>query len=125
VKKNICISIITHVHVFCNAEIQPTLLDDVYGSGECIDANDSSPVPEVLKTDQNEDGGTMEQGPVEYVQSLTSSIKKWKKKGNNLGNSKTQGLKMLYFWGKVTFLVTRYGARLEKCRPGSCLYLRI
>ena len=45
----------------------------------------------------------MEQGPVEYVQSLTSSIKKRKKKGNDLGNSKTQGLKMLYFGDKVAF----------------------
>ncbi|KAJ6716324.1 AGENET DOMAIN-CONTAINING PROTEIN-RELATED [Salix koriyanagi] len=54
--------------------------DVVYGSGESIDPRDSSPVPEVLKTGQNEDGGIMEQGPVEYVQSLTSSIKKRKRK---------------------------------------------
>ncbi|KAL9371292.1 hypothetical protein Peur_036432 [Populus x canadensis] len=55
-------------------EIQSTLLDDVYGSGECIDANDSSPVPEVLETDQNEDGGTMEQGPVDVAASNISDV---------------------------------------------------
>ncbi|KAF9675679.1 hypothetical protein SADUNF_Sadunf09G0057400 [Salix dunnii] len=44
-------------------EIPPTLHDDVYGSGESIDAKDSIPVPEGLRTGQNEDRGILEQEP--------------------------------------------------------------
>ncbi|KAJ6409317.1 hypothetical protein OIU84_008918 [Salix udensis] len=51
--------------------------DDVYGSGESIDARDSSPVPEVLQTGQNEDGGIMEQGPVDVAASnISDGIKR-------------------------------------------------
>ncbi|CAK7330553.1 unnamed protein product [Dovyalis caffra] len=53
-------------------EIQPTVLDYVYGSGKSIGVNGSSPVSEVLQTDQNEDGGIMEQGPVDVAASSTS-----------------------------------------------------
>ncbi|KAJ6716325.1 FINGER TRANSCRIPTION FACTOR putative-RELATED [Salix koriyanagi] len=51
--------------------------DVVYGSGESIDPRDSSPVPEVLKTGQNEDGGIMEQGPVDVAASnISDGIKR-------------------------------------------------
>lgn len=55
-----------HVLVFCFAELQPTVLDDVCGSGDNIGPDGSSSISEVLQTHQRQEGGIVE-GPVEYV----------------------------------------------------------
>ncbi|CAK7328245.1 unnamed protein product [Dovyalis caffra] len=58
-------------------EIEPTLLDYVYGSGKSIGVNGSCPVSEVLHTDQNEDGRILGQGLVDVAASnISDGIKR-------------------------------------------------